>query len=210
MKIALYGGTGPTGKYLIEEALALGHQVLVYGRNASQVRVTDDNVTLVTGQIHDSGGVAESLKNMDAVISALGPVSKSPRGTVIAKGVQNIICGMRKNGVKRLIQVSTASTPDQNDGVGKMTAINFVSSLVARNYYDDVIATGKAIRECGLDWTIVRVPSLYDGPPTGQLRVGYYGKTPLTLKLSRGSLAKFVFKELADATYLHMAPGISD
>jgi putative NADH-flavin reductase len=210
LRIALFGATGPTGKYLIEEALASGDQVLVYGRNASRIRLTDSNVTLVSGQIHDSAAVSKTLDGVDAVISALGPGFKSPPGTVIANGVKNIIVGMKKHGVKRLVQVSTASTPDHNDGAGKMRIIKFVSSLLAKNYYNDVTAAAKAIRESGLDWTIVRVPRLYDGPPTAHLRVGYYGRTSLAMKLSRGNLAKFVFNELAGLAHLHKAPGISD
>lgn len=210
MKITLFGATGPTGKYLIEEALALGHQVLVYGRNASRISLTDNNVTLLTGQIHDSAAVTKASEGVDAVISALGPGFRSPPGTVIAKGLENIIRGMKKNGVKRLVQISTVSTPDQNDGAGKMKVVVFVSSLIARNYFNDVLATAKAIRESELDWTIVRVPSLYDGPPTAPLRVGYYGRTPMTMKLSRGNLAKFVFEELTSFTHLHKAPGLGD
>lgn len=78
---------------------------------------------------------------MDAVISALGPGFKSPPGTVIAKGIEKIIDGMKKHGVKRLVQISAASTPDHNDGAGKMKIFKFVSSLLARNYYNDVTST---------------------------------------------------------------------
>jgi putative NADH-flavin reductase len=210
LRIALFGATGPTGKYLIEEALATGHQVLVYGRNASRIRLADNNVTLVSGQINDSAAVEKALEGVGAVVSALGPGFKSPPGTVIAKGVENIIDGMKKNGVKRLVQISTASTPDHNDGAGKLKVVNLVASLLAKNFYNDVTAAAKAIRESGLDWTIVRVPRLYDGPPTAQLRVGYYGRNSLRMKLSRGNLAKFVFKQLTDFTHRHKAPGISD
>ena len=132
LRIALFGATGPTGKYLIEEALASGDQVLVYGRNASRIRLTDNNVTLVSGQIHDSAAVSKTLEGVDAVISALGPGFKSPPGTVIANGIKNIIVGMKKHGVKRLLQVSTASTPDHNDGAGKMKVIKFVASFSPR------------------------------------------------------------------------------
>jgi putative NADH-flavin reductase len=210
MKIALFGATGATGKYLIEEALGLGHQVLVYGRNASRVSLKNPNVMLVDGQIHDRTAVAKVFQGVDAVISALGPGYRSPPGTVIARGIENIIAGMEQAEVKRFVQVSTASAPDANDGAGKMKAIIFVFSLLARNSYNDVRAAAKAIRESSLDWTMVRVPSLYDGPPTTQLRVGYYGKASLTMKLSRGNLANFLFKQLTDPTYIHKAPGISD
>jgi putative NADH-flavin reductase len=129
MRIALFGATGPTGKYLIEEALALGHQVLVYGRNASRILLEDKNVTLVNGQIYESVGVARALEGADVVISALGPGFKSPPETVIAKGLENIIYGMKKTGVSRLVQVSTASTPDQNDGAGKMKPSSFTTTM---------------------------------------------------------------------------------
>jgi putative NADH-flavin reductase len=87
MKIALFGATGATGKYLIEEALGLGHQVFVYGRNASRVSLKNPNVMLVDGQIHDRTAVAKVLQGVDAVICALGPGYKSPPGTVIARGI---------------------------------------------------------------------------------------------------------------------------
>jgi putative NADH-flavin reductase len=65
---------GAYWKYLIEEVLASGHQVLVYGSNASRIRLTDNNVTLVIGQIHDSATVAKALEGVDAFISTLGQV----------------------------------------------------------------------------------------------------------------------------------------
>ena len=210
MRIALFGATGATGKDLIEEALGLGLQVVVYGRNASRIGLEGNNLTLVDGQIHDRASVANVLQSVDAVISALGPGYKSPPGTVITKGIENIIAGMKQAGVKRLVQVSTASAPDENDGFGKMKVIIFLFSLLARNSYNDVRAAAKAIRGSGLDWTMVRVPSLYDGPPTTQLRVGYYGKAPLTMKLSRGNLARFLFHQLNDSAWVHASPGISD
>jgi putative NADH-flavin reductase len=206
MRVVLFGATGPTGKFLIDQALVLGYQVVVYGRNASRVKVSNDAVTLITGQLGDPAAVAEAISGADAVISALGPGFKSPAGNVIARSVENIIAGMKLRGVKRLIQVTTVSVSDERG----MSLINFLYSLLAKNTYDDVRETARVIRRSGLDWTIVRVPRLYDGPVTNNLKVGYNGLTPFTLKLSRGNLARFIFRQLAETTYSQQAPGLSN
>lgn len=207
MRVVLFGATGPTGKFLIDQALELGYRVVVYGRNASKVKVSNDAVTLITGQLDDPAAVAEAISGADAVISALGPGFKSPAGNVIARGTENIIAGMKLRGVKRLIQVSTVAITDER---GKINLINFVYSLVAKNTYDDVRETARVIRQSGLDWSIVRVPRLYDGPVTDNLKVGYKGLTPRTMKLSRGNLVKFIFCQLTETTYSQQALGLSD
>ncbi len=207
MRVVLFGATGPTGKFLINQALELGYQVVVYGRNASNVKFNNDAVTLITGQLDDPAAVAEAISGADAVISALGPGFKSPAGNVIARGTETIIAGMKLGGVKRFIQVSTVSISDER---GKMNLINFVYSLVAKNTYDDVRETARVIRQSGLDWIIVRVPRLYDGPVTDNLKVGYKGLTPRTIKLSRGNLVKFIFRQLTETTHRQQTPGLSD
>lgn len=207
MRVVLFGATGPTGKFLIDQALELSYRVVVYGRNASKVKVSNDAVTLVTGQLDDPAAVAEAISGADAVISALGPGFKSPAGNVIARGTENIIAGMKLEGVKRLIQVSTVAISDEG---GMMNLINFVYSVAAKNTYDDVQETAKVIRQSGLDWSIVRVPRLYDGPVTDNLKVGYKGLTLRTMKLSRGNLVKFIFRQLTETTYSQQTPGLSD
>ena len=207
MRVVLFGATGPTGKFLIDQALELGCQVVVYGRNASKVNVRNDAVTLIPGQLDDPAAIAEAISGADAVISALGPGFKSPPGNVIARGTENIIKGMKLGGVKRLIQISTIAISDER---GKMNLINFVYSLVAKNTYEDVRETARVIRQSGLDWTIARVPRLYDGPVTGNLKIGYKGLTPRTMKLSRGNLVKFIFRQLTETTYSQQTPGLSD
>lgn len=161
-----FGGTGPTGKFLINQAIELGHQAVVYGRNVSKVKISNDAVTLIAGQLDNPAAVAEAISGADAVISALGTRFKSPAGNVIARSVENIIAGIKLRGVKRFIQISTVAISDES---GKRNLINFLYSLLAKNTYDDVQETARVIRQSGLDWTIVRVPRLYDGPVTDNL-----------------------------------------
>ncbi|WP_023639511.1 SDR family NAD(P)-dependent oxidoreductase [Dickeya zeae] len=61
-----------------------------------------------------------------------------------------------------------------------------------------------------LDWTLVRIPNLKDGPANGQVDVGWYGRTRLSMKLSRGNLAKFLVDPVASKTFVRAAPGIAN
>ncbi|WP_050570922.1 SDR family NAD(P)-dependent oxidoreductase [Dickeya zeae] len=61
-----------------------------------------------------------------------------------------------------------------------------------------------------LDWTLVRIPNLKDGPANGQVDVGWYGRARLSMKLSRGNLAKFLVDQVASKTFVRAAPGIAN
>ena len=66
----------------------------------------------------------------------------------------------------------------------------------------------EVVRESDLDWTIVRVPMLTDGPKTGEIKVAWVGKG-MGMRISREDLAAFLLEQLDDDTYIHQAPAIS-
>ncbi|MDX8501767.1 NAD(P)H-binding protein [Mesorhizobium sp. VK4C] len=92
---------------------------------------------------------------------------------------------MNELNVRRLIQVSTASYRDPEDGFGlKSKALVTLFKVIARSSYDDIKATGELVAESDLDWTLVRSAFLKDGPADGGLAVGSYGRTKLGMKTS--------------------------
>lgn len=66
------------------------------------------------------------------------------------------------------------------------------------------------IANSDLDWTLVRIPNLKDGHARGDVNVGWYGKTKLSMKLSRGNLAKFLVDQVTDKAFVRAAPGIAN
>ena len=44
MKFSVLGATGESGKYLLEQALADGHQVIALVRNPDKITTTHDNL----------------------------------------------------------------------------------------------------------------------------------------------------------------------
>ena len=85
-----------------------------------------------------------------------------------------------------------------------------VFKLIVRKVVDDIRATGELVRDSGLDWTLVRIPNLKDGPANGTIDVGWFGKSKLSTKLSRGNLAKFLVEQVSNREFVRAAPAIAN
>ncbi len=212
MKIALFGGTGPTGRHIIEEALRQGYELSVYTRDAGKLAAFDGKIEIVVGDLNNRESIKACVTGADAVISALGPNSlKSRDKRPIMRGVDKIISVMEELNVRRLIQISTAAYRDPKDGFDvRSQAFVMLFKLIVRNAYDDIKATAELVSNSRLDWTLVRIPNLKDGSATREVDVGWYGKTKLGMKLSRGNLAKFLVDQVTAGEFVRAAPGIAD
>lgn len=212
MKIALFGGTGPTGRHIIETALARGYALSVFARDPSKLAEFADRVEIVVGDLGNRDAVKACIAGADAVISALGPNSLSAREKrPIMRGVATIISVMEELHVRRLIQVSTPAYRDPNDGFDLASrAFVLLFRLIARNALDDIRATAELVRSSSRDWTLLRIPNLRDGPATGRIAIGWYGRAKLGMTLSRGNLAKFLVDQVTATDQLRAAPGIAD
>lgn len=212
MRIALFGATGPTGKFVIEEALRQGHSLSVYTRDGSKLQVFNGRIDVVVGDLQDKGAIARCVHGGDAVISALGPNGLKVQGDrPVMHGLSNIIAAMKQSNIRRLIQISTAAYRDPKDGFAfNVRAFALLFKVIARKGFEDIRATAELIAQSDLEWTLVRIPNLKDGPEAGAIDIGWYCKTRLGMKLSRGNLAKFLVDQVDDTRFIRSAPGIAD
>ncbi|HSJ53019.1 MAG TPA: SDR family oxidoreductase [Anaerolineae bacterium] len=209
MKLAVLGGTGKSGRHLVEQALAAGHQVVVLTRNAGKLGIDHEQLSVVQGDVQDAARVSEAIAGADAVLSVLGPTSNQPTYEV-SRGMENVLAAMREQGVRRLIQTLGAGVADPNDRPGLLDrAITALLKLTARYVYEDMLRVARCIRATDLDWTLVRVPMLTDDPPRGDVRVGYVGQG-IGPRVSRADVAAFVLRQVSDDTYVRQAPAISN
>ena len=72
MRLLIFGGTGRTGRALVEQALEQGHVVTILARDPARVRMTHENLRVIKGDIADYDSVETAIKAQDAVLSALG------------------------------------------------------------------------------------------------------------------------------------------
>lgn len=209
MRIAVFGATGRTGLHLVEQALAAGHQVTVLVRDPSKVTIQNASLHVLRGNVQNAAQVEQAISGAEAVISVLGPTQNKPTFEISA-GTDNILAAMNKSGVRRLIISVGAGVGDPQDAPGPFNLfINFLLRIFSRHVYEDMQQVAAKVRASGLDWTIVRVPMLTDGPRIGTIRVGYVGKGTGP-RIRRADMADFMLRQLTTNTHVRKAPAISN
>lgn len=209
-KIALFGGTGKTGKEFLALALEEGYTVKSLVRNASKVDQQHANLEVIQGDVLDSADVEQTVAGTDIVVSLFGHVKGSPEW-LQTNGTKNIVEAMKKHHVERIISLSGGGLPFPEKDKPKFPdkAIRFIMKIAVPKILNDAIEHHKVLRESGLKWEIVRGPRLTDGPFTGKYRVGWVGVNAST-KVSRADLAHFILKEVKEEQFVHQMPFISD
>jgi putative NADH-flavin reductase len=208
MKLTIFGASGRTGRPLVEQALAAGHEVTAFVRDPARLPISDARLHVVQGDVMNAAQVDEAVRGADAVLSVLGHAKGSPKNMQTV-ATENIVAAMQKHGVRRLISLTGAGVKDPQDQPKLVDhAIRGLLVLLQKDVLRDAEQHARVIQQSALDWTIVRGPRLNEGPRTGTYRVGMIGKNSGTL-VSRADLADFMLKHVDDTTYLGQAPVVS-
>lgn len=208
MKLTIFGASGRTGRPLVEQALAAGHDVTAFVRDPAKLPIKHDRLRIVQGNVLDSTKVAEAVKGADVVLSTLG-YSKGSPDNIQTIATEYIVSAMKKHGVKRIISLTGAGVKNSKDEPKLVDRlIRGLLVLVQKNVLRDSESHAQVIQQSGLEWVIVRGTRLNEGPHTGVYRVGYIGKNSGTLA-SRADIADFMLKQVSDTIYLGKAPVVS-
>ncbi|WP_117236806.1 complex I NDUFA9 subunit family protein [Thermus sediminis] len=143
MRVLVVGGTGFVGQALVSLLLKRGHTPLVLSRRSRE---------LPPGAVWLQGDLTREipdLRNVEAAIYLAGIIREGPQTfqAVHVEGVRNLLEGMRRAGVRRLLHMSALGA---RKGTGS-------------RYYDTKAEGEEVVRHSGLSWTIFR-PSLIFGP----------------------------------------------
>ena len=208
MKIIVFGSTGGTGRELGKQALDLGHEVTAFARQPAKLDdIAHANLKTIQGDVLDQDAVFAGIQGHDAVLCAIG--AGAGRTTLREDGTRNIIQGMEKTGVRRLICQSTMGIGESRANLGFLTKYLIVPVFL-RHAFADHERQEAVINGSSMDWIIVHPPHLSDGPRTGQYRHGFpTTDTSIQGKVSRADVADFMLKQLTDDTYLRQSPGVS-
>ena len=195
MKVLVFGATGGTGREVVKQARAQGHDVTAF------TRATHGDVTT------NRDAVARALRGQDAVISALGRGKSFRSEQLMSRSIDVILPAMQREGVRRLILTSAFGVGDTYDYAPFPVKV-FIRLLLRHIYADKAIADD-FVRRSGLDWTIVCPTRLTDEPKTGRYRAGEHLEFRGMPKIARADAADFIVKQLTDQAYLRKTVVIS-
>ena len=209
MRLLLLGATGRTGRELLLQALAQGHQLTALARDPGRLAVRDEHVHAIAGSPSDSAAIHAALEGQEAVLCTLGP--RSPKALLafdlMQATVEALVPSMQAQRVGRIVMLSAL-------GAGQSAAhAPAASRLMFRTLFRQV-GKDKAIAEAmledsGLDWTVVYPPSLTNGPRTGSYRHGQAMKVRGVPRISRADVAEFMLAQLTDPSYVRRSAIIS-
>jgi NADH dehydrogenase len=157
MRVALIGGTGFVGSYLVDALLEAGHEPVLLVREGSENKVRQkDRVRLVSGDISTADSLTAVVDGCDAVIYNVGILREIPSEGVTFEttqydGVELTVDAAVKAGVKRLLLMSA-------NGVKQPGTPYQETKYRAEEY----------AMQSGLDVTVLR-PSVIFGDPRGTM-----------------------------------------
>ena len=203
MRVIVFGATGKTGQLVCHKGLEHGHEITAFTRSVNKIDSSNSNLRVARGDVMDAESVAGAVAGHDAAIVALGSNGLRDK-TTLSAGTRNVVGGMTKHGLGRLVVLSAVGVGESWRQTPWMARILFKTML--RNLYRDHEAQEALVESSSLDWTIVRAAILKDNPATGAYSPGNTGKVG---HINRADVADFLFKQINDETYLKQAISVT-
>lgn len=204
MKVFVVGATGATGRHVIEQALARGHDVVALTRKRPAGDFPD--VEVVVGDVRDHEVLDAGLAGAEAVVSCLGVRLGQNPGSVRSDGTAALVSAMTAAAVPRLVAVSSVGVGASRQWQTR-TARLLWPLLVGRERLAEAQRAEERISAApaGLAWTVVRPPKLTDADGGAPVDVGPEVRTRLGSTLSRADLAGVLLDQLAGGRFTGMA-----
>lgn len=161
MHVAVLGASGRAGSEIVKELTARGHTVLAVARKPEGIAAAE-GVTAVAGDANDPDALAETIKGVDAVISAIH----------FDVPAANLLSAVKKAGVNRLLITGGAASLNGPDGVMLYDSPHFPENikpfvLPAIHFLNDLR------KETEVDWTFFSpAMNIFEGPRLGTFRLG--------------------------------------
>ncbi len=208
MKVIVFGATGTIGKLTVERLLDAGHHVTAFARSPGSLPLKHDRLTRVAGDAMQAAPVARAIQGHDAVVVTLGS-GLSRKSLIRSQGTANVIRGMQKHGVRRLICQSTLGARESWDNLNFFWKRIMFGALLKPVFLDHELQE-RLVEVSGLEWTIVRPGAFTDKA----LCMNYKEDVApdarnLLLKIARADVAAFLVRQLSDRRYEGRAVGIT-
>jgi putative NADH-flavin reductase len=206
MKVVVFGAGGKTGSLVVEKAVAAGHRVTLFLREAATLP-QNPNVRVVTGDAGDQTAVRRAISGQDAVIDTIGGKTPYKDTELERNAARNIITAMQEENVRRLIVISMMGIGESSEQA-PFWYEHLLMPTFLRGSTKDKIAMEASVRASGLEFVIARPPILTDDHATGSVKV-----VPVDSKghkITRGDLAQFLVDQLSGTQYLGQAVVIAN
>jgi uncharacterized protein YbjT (DUF2867 family) len=203
MNVLVIGATGRTGRLLVKKLLRNGHNVTAMARNPADMNDHDPSVRVVEGEARNPESIERALQGQDAVLSAFGPRSFRI-GDLQEAFMHNLVSAMKKQGVKRLVNLSAMGAGDSRKEAPFLFRFVILPLFLGTVFADK--NRGEAyLLSSDLDYINVRPGRLLDTPARGGVKASLVGKG-LKSDMTREDLADFMVVQLTNNEWVRKSP----
>jgi putative NADH-flavin reductase len=195
VRLVVFGSTGGTGRELVRQALALGHDVTAFARRPEAITIAHERLRAVRGDVLSRDSLEGAIAGQEAVLSALGTRTLFKQITLFSRSAELMVTAMKRGGPRRLIVESSLGVGDSRGQLGPIG--NLAVKLFLARIYADKERQEAIIAGTDLDWTILRPAMLTNGLLTGKYRT-WSGSPPesAATRISRADVAHLMLSVL--------------
>lgn len=201
--IAVIGGTGKSGNYLIQELLEKGYPMRLLLRTPENFTLQHPLIEIIKGDARNFEDINRLIEGCSAVISKIG----QPAGekSIFTDATRNIIESMNSHGIKRYITITGLNVDTPFDH--KNEKVKAATAWMHENYPEttkDKQEEYEILVNSNLDWTLVRLPLII---PSAE-----HFKTEANLtdctgeKISAADVSEFLVAQIDDEAYIKRSP----
>lgn len=205
--IAVIGGTGKSGKYLVKQLLSQGFHFKILLRNPENFEIKSPLVEIVKGDAKDYNSIYFLIDGCQAVISTLGqPKGESP---IFSRATKNVLQSMNEFNIHRYILTTGVNVDTAFDKKGLKA--EFATEWMKTNYPQttaDKQNEYNILSGSNVDWTLVRLPLIEQTDGRSQISVSL--EDCPGDKIGATNLAYFLIEQLSDDTYIKMSPFVAN
>ncbi|PZR40647.1 MAG: epimerase [Azospira oryzae] len=209
IKIAVIGGTGKSGRYLVQQLINRKIHFKLFVRNPDRVPAGSPFMEVVHGDVADLDSVRLLIQGCGAVISLLGMGVPNSAPDIFSQSTTHILQAMRMHHLTRYIVITGLNVDTPFDkksakvqqGTDWMKANYPTSSADKQKEYALLVASD-------IDWTLVRLPLIEQTDERRKVNVST--EDCAGDKISATDLACFLIDQIEDKSYSGKAPFISN
>jgi putative NADH-flavin reductase len=205
--VAVIGGTGKAGKYLVKQLLLQNFRIKLLHRKPETLTFDNPLIEIIKGDARDYKAIYTLLADCDAVLSCLSQPVGEP--TIFSDATRNILKAMDVHNISRYITTAglNVDTPADQKSAQTQFGTNWM--------YENFPATTKdrqmeyqLLANSNIDWTMVRLPLIGQTDDISEITVSLVDCPGSNI--SATNLALFMIKALSDNEFVKQAPFIAD
>lgn len=205
--IAVLGGGGRTGKFVVSQLLNQGYRLKLLLRRPEHFQQQSDNIEIIKGDAIDPDTIRSLVKGCTAVISTIGQRKDEP--LVASQATTNILKAMEEYEVDRYILVAgiNVDTPFDKKSDQTKTATEWMKANFPL-IHEDRQKTYALLVSSAVNWTLVRVPFIEFADQ--QYEIIASTDDCRGTKISAANIAAFITEQLWKNGYSKQSPFIAN